>query len=103
MGAALSVKGGDLFAMDPVPNTRGTWEKKGWVKYLDGYDEPNRWGTEAFAQAGRELASTLREPGPPWSESGTIHRWYRMTYDACGGKCTSALTSWDGDSRQQAG
>ena len=97
----LDKQGGDLWTIDPIPNSKGYWEKKGWAKYLDGYHEPKKWGTEAYLRAGLGLQSTKTEPGPPWSEADAFHRWYRMDYNCCNGKSESSLTSWDGDTRRQ--
>jgi hypothetical protein len=94
-GSIGDVKGGDLLAIDPIPDTRGSWEKHAWAKYIEGYDEPLRWGTEAYFQTGPGLQSTLKEPGPPWSEQGAIYRWYKMTFDGCNGKNDRSLQSWD--------
>ena len=100
-GSSFTVSGGDLWTMNSSPGARGSWEKKGWAKYLEGYQQPKQWGTQAFAQAGTAIASTLTEPAAPWSEAGAIHRWYRMNFDCCDGKDESALTSWNGDARLQ--
>jgi hypothetical protein len=89
---------GDEFGMDASPRTKGMKMKEGWAKYMPDYTAPDNWGTQAFAQAGTSMPSTLTEPAPPWSEQGAIYRWYRIVYDDCGAG-TSRFESFDGDTR----
>jgi hypothetical protein len=44
------------------------------------------------------MPSTLKEPGPPWSEQGALYRRHRIVHDDCGAN-TSRFESFDGDTR----
>lgn len=79
IGTSESAHGADTFNVPPAPNHRGSCYEAGWAKFIPDYDAPKSWGNVPEARA---LPSTTSEP-VGWSDSGTIHRYMRNTFDCC--------------------
>lgn len=80
IGTGRSLHNADTFQVPSAPNYRGSCYEAGWAKFIPDYEQPHSWGNVPEARA---LPSTTSEP-LGWSESGTIHRYMRSTFNCCG-------------------
>ena len=79
IGTGDSRHNADTFNVPARPEHRGSCYEAGWAKFMPDYEAPHSWGNVPQA---RSLPSTTSEPDG-WSDSGTLHRYMRNTFDCC--------------------
>ena len=89
IGTSESLHGSDTFRVPPSPDHGGKNYEAGAAKFMPNYEAPNTWGNVPEALS---LPSTASEPDG-WSDSGTLKRYMRNTFNCCDGATDSKFES----------